>query len=145
MLEIAANSGATLDLGSLPASARAENHRFVARTVGEWASGTNRFDRPGERFLLARAAAVTVGMCGLNIDPFAGDPTIGRIRHLYVAPEHRRRGIGRRLVADCLDAAKPTFVRVRLRTFDPDAAAFYLALGFAAVDEEDATHSRDIY
>ncbi len=138
-------SGVTLDLGSLPENARSENYDFVARAVTEWVTGTNRFNRPGERFFLARAGNETVGMCGLNVDPFENDPSIGRIRHLYVATAHRRTGIGRRLVAACLEAARPAFARVRLRTFDPDAAAFYVALGFAEVDEPDATHSRDLY
>ncbi len=129
-----------LDLGELPDLAGDEGLRFVQRTVDEWRSGSNRFDRHGEALLTAHQAERIVGMCGLNIDPFANTPSIGRIRHLYVAPRMRHRGIGRLLVAACLERAEGTFDTVRLRTFDRDAAAFYTAIGFTTFAEPAATH-----
>ena len=107
----------------------------------EWAEGDNRFDRPGEAFLLAREDSIVVGMCGLNVDPFLTDPEVGRLRHLYVLGEHRRRGIGSQLVDGCLTIAQASFRRVRLRTMDPGASAFYESLGFDRTDEPDATHA----
>ena len=79
-------------------------------------------------------------MCGLNVDPYLDDPTVGRIRHLYVLPSFRRSGVGTEVVTACLDLATRNFARVRLRTFDPSAAAFYTAMGFVEVDEPQATH-----
>lgn len=130
------------DLGNLVELASGEGHSFLLRTRVEWLDGTNRFDRPGEGFFLAFADRGTVvGMGGLNIDPFLSDPTVGRLRHLFVAPEHRRLGVGRRLVDACLGLAAERFVRVRLRTFDPQASSFYRSVGFHSVDEETATHT----
>ncbi len=120
--------------------AASEGHTFVLRTVEEWIDGSNRFDRPGEHLFVARVDTTVVGMCGLNIDPYVDDPDVGRLRHLYVAPEWRRHGVATGLVRDCLASAK-SFGRVRVRTFDKGAAAFYLALGFREVDEPDATHA----
>ncbi len=136
-------SGPELELGNLPALARAEGHAFVDRTVLEWTGGNNRFDKEGERFFVARIDGQPIAMCGLNIDPFIQNPRVGRLRHLFVAAQWRRSGVGRELVTACLEGAEGTFDRVRLRTFDQGAAAFYTALGFSPLDERDATHGID--
>ena len=129
-------------IGRLVEAANQEGLAFVAKTRTEWRNGTNRFDRAGEGFLVAETAdGGIIGMCGLNVDPFLADPAVGRLRHLYVAPESRLVGVGRTLVAACLGLAATTFDRVRLRTYDPTATAFYRALGFDAVSEPDATQA----
>ena len=117
-------------LAGLVAEAEAAGHRFVRRLVNEWESGSNRFARPGEAFFAAVADGRVVGVCGLNIDPYLTDRHVGRVRHLYVLAESRRRGIGRRLVAEVIAAARGRFDRLRLRTESEAAARFYEALGF---------------
>jgi GNAT superfamily N-acetyltransferase len=104
--------------------------RFVARLADEWATGVNRFERPGEVLFGAWAGRHLVGVCGLNVDPCAADPQLGRVRRLYVLAQFRRRGIGRRLVQAVLAAAAGRFVRLRLRTENPAAALFFERLGF---------------
>lgn len=69
----------------------------VQRLITNWASGANRFDCPGEAFFMAWRENCMVGICGLNVDPYANSPHIGRVRHLYVTLAHRRQGIGRAL------------------------------------------------
>ena len=138
---IKAPVGEPLDLASLAGLASAEGHAFVARTQTEWDSKANRFDAPGEGLFLALAATEIVGQCGLNVDPYIDDPSVGRLRHLYIAPAHRRRGIGRELVEACLGLARNRFDRVRLRTQNEAAAQFYEAIGFSRTDEPDATHT----
>ena len=132
------------DLDDLAEVASAEGYSFVRRAIAEWRSGGNRFDRPGEAFFLALDAGGIVGMCGVNIDPFDDDPTLGRLRHLYVEPTRRRRGIGRQLVRTCIAASEVRFRRLRLRTFDPAASAFHASMGFVPVPEEHATHAMDL-
>lgn len=129
------------ELDGLLEASLAERHDLVRRTLEDWEQGVNRFDGPGEVFFLATFDGATVGMCGLNVDPFVDDPKVGRIRHLYVLPEFRREHIGRRLVEACLAEADGVFERIRLRTFDASAISFYEALGFATTDEETATHT----
>ena len=128
------------DLAPLVAEADAAGYSFVRRLRDAWMSGENRFDRPGETLLTARVDGRLLGIGGLNIDPFAQSPRIGRLRHLYVARDARRLGIGSALVRHILAAAPPHFSIVRLRTDSPDAAAFYVRLGFRPTDEAGATH-----
>ena len=118
----------------------AEGHLFVTRTRHEWEAGVNRFDRPGETFVLFGGDSQIVGMCGLNIDPYFDDSTVGRLRHLYIHPSQRRAGVARALVQTCLSAASGTFDRVRLRTSNPAADALYRSLGFRIVQQPTATH-----
>lgn len=125
----------------LVSESRAEGHPFVARALEAWRDGSNRFDGDGEAFFLAEAGSLVVGMCGLNIDPYSADPSVGRIRHLYVTPTWRRRDVGTKLVDACLAAAAGRFRRIRLRTHDPAASSFYVSLGFARVHENHATHA----
>lgn len=128
------------DLGDLEAAARDERHPFVERTRQEWLAGINRFDREGEAFFVAVSHGRTVGMCGLNVDPYLDDDGVGRLRHLYVDPAWRRIGIAGELVGRCLAIADGRFDRVRLRTSNPAAGALYRSWGFIEVDEATATH-----
>lgn len=139
-------SGAPLTrLAALLAESERQGFRFVRRLVEEWNSGANRFDRPGEALFVARVGDDVVGVCGLNVDPFAGDPKIGRVRHLYVLVPHRRSGIGEQLVVDVLEAARGRFERLHLRTTNVTAARLYERLGFRRTfDARDRTHVLDV-
>jgi GNAT superfamily N-acetyltransferase/2'-5' RNA ligase len=117
--------------------------RLVRRLVDDWASGANRFDRPGEAFFVAVQDGRVIGVCGLNVDPYAGIARVGRVRHLYVLTAHRRRGVGRSLVQAVVEAAGDRFDELRLRTQDPAAARLYECLGFVAcTDAAASTHRR---
>jgi len=118
---------------------------FVRRLAEEWASGRNRFDRPGEAFFAATLAGRLVGVCGLNIDPYTSAPRVGRVRHLYVLIEHRHLGVGRQLVGEIIRAARDGFERLRLRTSNPAAARLYEGMGFRRCDEAtDCTHVMEL-
>ena len=132
-------------LGALVAESEQQGFHFVRRLVDEWTGGANRFDRPGEVLFVARVGGDVVGVCGLNVDPYAGDPKIGRVRHLYVLVPHRRSGIGEQLVADVVEAARGRFERLRLRTTNLTAARLYERLGFRRTGEgRDRTHVLDL-
>lgn len=130
------------DIEPLLHASRAEGLRLVERLVDEYASGANRFDRPGEVLLGAYGDGRLVGVGGVNCDPYAYDARTGRLRHLYVLPEQRQRGVGSQLVAALIARAAPRFALLRLRTTSPAAARFYERLGFAVVaGDEYATHA----
>jgi len=119
--------------------------RLVRRLVDEWRAGSNRFDRAGEILLAATLDARLLGVCGLNVDPYAADDRIGRVRHLYVLASWRRHGVGGQLVEEIIRRATGHFDVLRLRTQNPQAAGFYERLGFRrAFDDQFATHVMDI-
>jgi GNAT superfamily N-acetyltransferase len=103
---------------------------FVRRLADDWSSGANRFDRSGEALFVARVDDDAVGVCGLNVDPYSAAPEVGRVRHLYVLAAHRRRGVGRQLLAAVVAAARGRFATLRLRAGNAEAARFYERLGF---------------
>ena len=117
-------------LGALVAESEAAGLRLVRRLVDEWATGVNRFDRPGEGLFGAWVDGQLIGVCGLNVDPYTVEARVGRVRHLYVLSRFRRRGVGRRLIAEVVAAARGPFDTLRLRTSNPEAARLYEALGF---------------
>lgn len=127
-------------LGSLVAESEGSGLRFVRRLVDEWADGRNRFDRPGEALFAAVVDGRTVGVCGLNVDPYAATPGVGRVRHLYILTTHRRLGVGRQLVGEVIAAARGPLDTLRLRTGNPTAARLYEAMGFRCVEAADCTH-----
>ncbi|HJV57769.1 MAG TPA: GNAT family N-acetyltransferase [Methylomirabilota bacterium] len=132
-------------LAALLAESEQQGFRFVRRLVQEWESGDNRFDRPGEALFVARVGVDVVGVCGLSVDSYTGDPKVGRVRHLYVLVPHRRSGVGEQLVADVLEAAPGRFERLHLRTTNPTAARLYERLGFRRTfDARDRTHVLDV-
>jgi ribosomal protein S18 acetylase RimI-like enzyme len=117
-------------LAPLLAASAEEGFRFVARLAEEWNSGVARYDRPGEVLLGGYVGARLVAVGGLTSDPYGGDARIGRLRHVYVLPDVRRGGIGRRLVRALEAAAVGGYHTLVLRTDTDYAARFYEALGY---------------
>ena len=128
------------DVQALVTESEQAGLRLVRRLVDEWRDGSNRFDRPGEALFAAWRDERLAGVCGLNVDPYAGDERIGRVRHLYVLVEARRHGVARALMAETLAAARGRFPTVRLGTSNPAAARLYESLGFRPVSEPHCTH-----
>jgi GNAT superfamily N-acetyltransferase len=128
-------------LAALLAESEASGYRFVRRLVDEWERGMNRFTRPGEALFAAESGGQIVGICGLNFDPYLGDPRVGRVRHLYVLAACRGRGIARRLVEQAVAEARGHFDRLRLRGQEAGPARLYESLGFRqCAGMPDCTH-----
>jgi ribosomal protein S18 acetylase RimI-like enzyme len=128
-------------LDPLIAESEQQGLRLVRRLADEWASGANRFDRSGEALFVARIGGTVVGVCGLNVDPYAGAAGIGRVRHLYVLSAHRGVGVGERLVTEVIAAAAAAgFETLRLRTQNPTAARLYERMGFRRDPAADCSH-----
>lgn len=119
-----------------------ESLSFLKRFKAQYISGDNRFEEEGEILYFALMEEQLVGLCGVNIDPYLKDPHICRLRHLYVHPLHRRKGIGTDLVKQCIEHAKDHFRLMTLRTFDESAQKFYEALGF---EQEHLVYSASAY
>ena len=128
------------DLEALRVESTIDGFRFVDKLVIEWLSAANRFDAPGEALIGAFQNERLVAVCGLNIDPYAGDNAVGRLRHLYVLKSARRHGIASAMVGHLLRVAEISFASVRLFTDTKQAAMFYEAIGFSQTESRTATH-----
>jgi len=85
------------ELALLVAESEQAGLSLVRKLVDEWRDGSNAFHRPGEAVFGARVDGRLVGVCGLNVDPYAGDDRIGRVRHRLgtVFPDFPLRWTGR--------------------------------------------------
>ena len=133
-------------LGQLVASSRAEGWNFVAKLVAELEQGDFTKTRTALFGVYDRVCDGTLaGVCGLVPDPYLEpDLHVGRLRHLYVLPGYRCRGVATTLVQAVIDEARRHYRVLRLRTPNPDAARLYETLGFAAVTEPTATHALEL-
>jgi GNAT superfamily N-acetyltransferase len=127
-------------LERLQSEAQEEGYDFIDTLVEEWANAQNCFDAPGEALCGHLDQGLLVAVGGLNVDPFAGNLEIGRIRRVYVRQAWRNKGIGRALVTALVDEARGHFRSVRLRAENADAARLYERMDFVPIASPDATH-----
>lgn len=121
---------------ALALDAYAEGYDFLEKMHNEWVSNTNRFSKLNEILFAVTDGPTLVAIGGVNIDPYLNDPSVGRIRHLYVEKTHRRRGVGKQLLETLLLHSQKRFRRVRLRTRNLAAVEFYRSFGFVRVANE---------
>ncbi len=134
-----------LDFAELACLALDEDVDFIAKFMARWNGRNERFSRPGEGLFGAWTTEANqvklVGIAGVMQDPYLTDPTIARLRHVYVAPLYRGYGIAEALVAACLTQAQGHFATIRLNAIAANAARLYERLGFLPVsDGQRATH-----
>jgi GNAT superfamily N-acetyltransferase len=133
-------------LAPLLAAADAEGARFVRRLHDEWHSGENRFDRVGEALFAIQGDGAWLGVGGVNVDPYADDPRVGRVRHFFVRPDWRRRECGAALLEAVIAHARGHFERLILNT-TAHAGPFYERRGFVSCAEPRtrSTHALELH
>lgn len=126
-------------LAAVRAAAHAEGYRHIERLYADWASGTERFDKPGEALFMAVLEGDAAGVGGITREPT--DPTgdVLRARRLYVAPPHRGAGIARAIVGALVQEGFANAGRVTVHA-GPEADAFWDAMGFARIDHPQLSH-----
>ncbi len=112
-----------------------ENHR----------NGKNTFRLNGEGLFAVYREDSLAGICGLNCDPYTVEEDVGRLRHLYVRPEFRNKGVGRTLVQTVEKAASPYFKLLRLYTGSEKASAFYQKLGYQPLQGDHVSHVKVLH
>lgn len=119
------------DFDQLETEALLEGHNFLSKMKREWLEGKNRFALDQEALFAAYSNdGILIGIGGLNRDPYIEDPTIGRVRHVFVASNFRRSGVGEALLNKIVEHARKHFEVIRLKTRNPAAVLFYERLGF---------------
>jgi GNAT superfamily N-acetyltransferase len=123
---------------------RGEGMNLVLRLTENWENGSNRFSQPGEAFYGVEHEGRYLAVGGRSLDPYINDPSVLRVRHVYVLPEWRRLGIASALMKRVLDIQRGQFKKFTLRTLNPAARKFYERLGFAYVGEGETTHEMEL-
>jgi GNAT superfamily N-acetyltransferase len=109
-----------------------ELEAFIAQIVADYAAT---HDPTGEQAWIAEVNGRRVGC----VSCVRKDNATAQLRILLVTDEGRGRGLGRRLVQQCIDFARAAgYQKMVLWTNDPLAAArhLYLEAGFRLTDEE---------
>jgi GNAT superfamily N-acetyltransferase len=121
-------------LSRLLALSKSEGYKFVQKLYDEYFDGTNRFNQNGESLFLAKSKDEILGIGGLNIDPYLNDTNIGRVRHLYLLPEWRCKGIGKELLITIIEESRTHFESITLYTDNPIADKLYTNFGFVRAE-----------
>ena len=112
---------------------RAKGHwGYPAEWISAWSDDltlTPEYLQAHEGFV-ATSMDQIVGVCMLEMESHRAELT-----HVWIAPEHHRRGIGRRLVGHALDTARLRGAAAVRVISDPFAEPFYLQLGARRVGE----------
>ncbi|EMK7763801.1 TPA: GNAT family N-acetyltransferase [Yersinia enterocolitica] len=113
---------------------------MLRRLDENWLNGQNHFDKAGENLLGFYANGLLIGVCGLNQDPYTPSVRGGRLRHLYVGMEWRRRQVGITLLRAILEGSGRWFDFIN--TNAPQSAfTFYERAGFVPQkDVDNVTH-----
>lgn len=127
-------------LAPLLKASQKEGYHFLARLHADWESGSNRFDKSNEGLYFIKENADVIAIGGVNNNPYHEVGLTGRLRHIYVMPDHRRKGIGKKLVSKLIEL-HPAYEVFTLRTDTSSAAEFYESIGFMKIISKNSTHS----
>lgn len=118
-----------------------EGYRFVRRLVDEYESGVNDFSAYGEALFSVQNNGKLIGIGGVNIQP-GGDPSVGRLRHVYISSSVRGSGFGKKLVSVIEAHSKQYFNKLVLFTNFENSIGFYEKLGYAPVNFPKISHEK---
>ena len=130
------------ELQALAKLAEGEGFRFVDRFASELATAAVPASLlTGYVAIVAQEQLVAIG--GVTVDPYWLAHGVQRVRHVYVRPDWRVRGVGSLLLGILEARARTAGVHLlRLRTDTSLAARFYEARGYGRVVSDTATHQR---
>ena len=126
------------NLSNLLQASEDEGYVQIRWLIRDWESGKNRFGKLGECLYVALGDQnQVIAVCGLNDN---GDG-YGRLRRLYVHPDFRKQGIGRKLSQACIDHGLQTFENIVVNAGGKMAVRFYDNWGWHQIEGERLTHS----
>jgi len=140
LMEIRKIDNLPSNLGRLLVESQNDGFRFVKRLMDDFDSGINRFDKRGEALFALMEDFNCVGIGGINVDPYASNEKVGRVRRVYIMKSHRGHGVGKLLMSTLESWAEEYFDELRLFTDTKDATAFYDSLGYERSKDEGVSH-----
>ncbi len=117
-----------------------EEFKFLTRLKNDWISGVNRFNKKYEKLYQIEVDKKIIAIGGINNNPYHENGKVGRIRHLYVLSEYRKRGFGRKLVQHLLNKSNDKYEKITLRTDTVVASKFYESIGFKRINSKNSSH-----
>ncbi len=120
-----------------------EGYRFVRRLVDEYRSGDNDFSAHGEALFSVLEDGKLIGVGGVNIQP-GDNPSVGRLRHVYISKSARGLGVGKKLISVIEDHSGQFFSKLVLFTNFESSIGFYNKLGYASVSLPKISHEKTI-
>ncbi|HEY1630706.1 MAG TPA: GNAT family N-acetyltransferase [Rhizomicrobium sp.] len=126
-----------LDIQTLREEADRDGIRNMGLLVEEWASGFERFDKPGEALFAAFDGGTLIGIGGVTIER---DAPAMRMRRLYVLCDRRKQGAGRALAAAMMAQGFQSADLLTSNARPPGAAEFWDAMGFKRIAAPRWTH-----
>jgi GNAT superfamily N-acetyltransferase len=128
------------DFSALAGAAKQEGFDFVHRLGARW-DGARYMDDELATVWGAFADDALIAIGAQTHDEYDPSPLHRRIRHFYVAADHRRGGVGRALAAKLIADAHALAPFLHLRATRAHSAAFWDSVGFSRVAEsENRTH-----
>jgi GNAT superfamily N-acetyltransferase len=127
-------------LRDLAVEAQSEGYNFVQRAIDEWKCNINDFSKKGEVLFGIFISNLCIGIGGLNVDSYIENPSVGRIRHVYISQKHRRKGFATLLLRKIITSARNHFEILRIYTANPSTSPFYESLGFVESKGVKVTH-----
>lgn len=129
------------DFGCLRDAAHAEGYQFLDRLAARWRNGA--YDNDDQTSVLAVVSdKQTLAIGAQTYDEYDPDPEHRRIRHFYVLPDARRRGVGRLLANALTQSAFAVAPRLHLRATHALSMAFWDAMAFTRVARTDRSHEK---
>ena len=122
------------DIKELQKESKKEGYNIVNKLINDFKSGKNKFNKKREALIVCELDHKIVGICGLNIDPI--NSKRGRVRRLYVLPQYRNKGIGRKLVKEIINYSRKHFKSISTNIGKLTISKFYEELGFKKYDKE---------
>ena len=126
------------DIAALAPFATAEGVGIIDTLIAEWASGENRFTRPGEVLYVARLDGQLAGTGGVTYD--YNFPDALRMRRFYVHPHFRRHGVATALAEQVIAHARDHARWLTCHTGTESGRRFWERMGFTPVGSETHTH-----
>lgn len=127
------------DFEALREASLAEDCKFLNRLERQWRCG--RYDNDALATVrIVHSDNVTLGLGAQTYDEYDPAPDHRRMRHFYVLPSARRRGVARQLARALIEDAFACALRLRLRATNAVSTAFWDAIGFWRIEADRSTH-----
>jgi GNAT superfamily N-acetyltransferase len=126
------------DARVLADEATADGVANMSRLIADWASGSERFSKPGEALFSASSNGVLVGLGGATVEAHVENAM--RMRRLYVRRGNRHSGVGTALARRMIERGFESGDLLTCNAGPPGAAEFWERLGFVRVAHSTHTH-----